>query len=295
MTIASDIKGTFRQGSNLVKLIYINLAVFLVIGIVNVFVFFSGTILPQQYNPAFWLSVPADLHQLLYRPWTVLTYMFTHENFLHILFNLLWLFWFGKIFMEYLDQKKLLSVYLLGGITGAVFYIAAFNLFPVFKPVLSQSLALGASASVLAIVMTISFYAPNHTLYLLFIGPVKLKYIAVFSLVLDVISIPAGNAGGHIAHIGGALFGILYATQYRRGKNIARWFDRMMDGLFSIFKPRPKMKVSYNKKKIVNEYDYNAEKIKKQTEIDRILDKISKSGYDSLTKQEKATLFNSGK
>jgi len=292
MNILEDIKESFKKGSSLTRLIYINFGVFLTVNLISVFFFFlrsqNGDLLIS------WFSVPASLGELLLKPWTVITYMFLHKDFLHILFNMLWLFWFGKIFLEYLDQKKLVGIYLLGGLSGAILYIATFNIFPVFKPVLEQSVALGASASILAIVVAISSYVPNHTIYLIFIGPVKLRWIALVTIVLDIISIPVSNSGGHIAHIGGALFGYLYIVQYRRGTDIAKGLNRLLDYIFSLFKKRKKIKITYSNP--ANDLEYNKNKIYRQEEIDKILDKISKSGYDSLNKSEKETLFkNSNK
>ncbi len=291
MSIIDEIKKSFKSGSALIKLIYINIAVFLTVKLIGTFI----TLL--QLNTGFslvtWFAVPADLNNLIYKPWTIFTYMFLHQDFLHILFNMLWLYWFGMIFLSYFDNKKLLSVYIVGGLAGAALYILSFNIFPLFDQVLPMSYALGASASVIAIVVAISVYAPNHTINLLFFGPVKLKYIAIISIVLDVLSIASSNAGGHIAHLGGALFGYLYISQLRKGKNITKGFDRFMDKILSLFKPQDKFKVTY--KRPVSDYEYNKDKATKQKGIDEILDKIAKSGYDSLTKKEKEILFKNSK
>ena len=291
MSIIDEIKKSFKSGSALIKLIYINIAVFLAVKLIGTFI----TLL--QLNTGFsfvaWFAVPADLNNLIYKPWTIFTYMFLHQDFLHILFNMLWLYWFGMIFLHYFDNKKLLSVYVVGGFTGAALYILSFNIFPLFDQVLPMSYALGASASVIAIVIAISVYAPNHTINLLFFGPVQLKYIAVVTIVLDILSIASSNAGGHIAHLGGALFGYLYISQLRKGKNITKGFDRLMDKIFSLFKPRDKFKVTY--KRPVSDYEYNKYKAAEQKDIDKILDKIAKSGYDSLTKKEKEILFKNSK
>jgi hypothetical protein len=223
--------------------------------------------------------------------------MFLHYDFFHILFNMLWLYWFGKIFLEYLNPKKLISVYLIGGLAGGLVYVLAFNLFPAFQESVSQSVALGASAAVLAIVMAISFYVPDYTLYLMFFGPVKLKYIAMATVLIDVLSIRSGNAGGHLAHLGGAFFGFLYATQLQRGKDISIGFSRFMDSLFSLFKRRTKIKVEYKRPEGRPETDmeYNARRAAEQRTIDQILDKIARSGYDGLSKEEKEMLFKSSK
>jgi len=291
MSIIDEIKRSFKSGSALIKLIYINIAVFLAVKLIGTFI----TLL--QLNTGFsfisWFAVPADLSNLVYKPWTIFTYMFLHQDLIHILFNMLWLYWFGMIFLHYFDNKKLLSIYIVGGLSGAALYILSFNIFPLFDQVLPMSYALGASASVIAIVIAISVYAPNHTINLLFFGPVKLKYIAIVTIVLDVLSIASSNAGGHIAHLGGALFGYLYISQLRKGKNITKGFDRFMDKIFSLFKPRDKFKVTY--KRPVSDYEYNKDKATNQKDIDKVLDKIAKSGYDSLTKKEKEILFKNSK
>jgi len=291
MGILDQIKQTFRQGSNLIRLIYINVAVFLFLKVLEVLAFlfgFSG--ITDALLP--WLAVPADLPQLITRPWTLFTYMFLHTGFFHILFNLLWLYVFGRIFLMYLNEKRLLSVYLVGGLSGAALYILAFNIFPAFQDAVPMSVALGASASVMAIVIAISVYIPNFTINLLLIGPVKLKYIAIFTIVLDILSIPSSNSGGHIAHLGGALFGYLYIAQHRRGRNITRSFDRVMDRLFSMFKPRPKFRVTH--KRPMSDVEYNKWKAERQERIDEILEKIAKNGYESLSREEKEILFRQG-
>lgn len=291
MGIADQIKDTFRQGSTLIKLIYINVAVFLFIKIMQVLAFlfgFSGieAVLVE------WLAVPADLTRLITRPWTLFTYMFLHTGFFHIAFNLLWLYVFGRIFLMYLSEKRLLSVYLVGGLSGAALYILSFNIFPAFQDAVTMAIALGASASVMAIVIAISVYVPNFSINLLLIGPVKLKYIAIFTIILDVLSIPSSNSGGHIAHLGGALFGYLYIAQFRKGRNITRSFDRFMDSIFAMFKPRPRFRVTH--KRPMDDVEYNKMKAERQKRIDAILEKISKNGYESLTKEEKEILFKQG-
>lgn len=292
MSIADEIKASFKSGSVLTKLIYINLAVFLAVKLLGVIVDIGG--LNPKLDPAYWLAVTSDLSSLARKPWSIITYMFTHEQFFHILFNLLWFYWFGQIFLRYFNEKKLVSLYLLGGLAGAALYILAFNIIDFYSPL---SLMVGASASVIAIVVAISFYIPDHTINLMFIGPVKLKYIAIASILIDILSITGTNAGGSVAHLGGALFGYIYIMQFKKGRNITKGFDRFMDKLFSLFKPRPKVKVSYRNP--INDKDkdiaYNKSNVAKQAEVDKILDKIAKSGYDSLTKKEKETLFKNSK
>ncbi len=303
MDIASEIRESFKQGSSLTKLIYINLAVFLAVNIFNIILL----LFPINFSLIKLLAVPASLEALIFKPWTIITYMFLHEGFIHLLFNMLVLFWFGKLFLEYLNQKQLLSVYFLGGISGAIMFILFYNIFPSFAVYRYVSIALGASASVMAVVFAISFYIPNRELHLMFIGPVKIKYIAYAYLFLDVISIAGNggtigsNAGGHIAHLGGALFGYFYILQLHKGRNIAKGFDKFADSVFTMFNrktPKSKMKVKYRTSSTYThsqEMEYNARKAANQEDINMILEKISKSGYDSLTSKEKEKLFKASK
>lgn len=288
MGIKEEIRDSFKEGSVLTKLIYVNLGIFVLFNIIHLFFFLSATKIP--FSIFEWFSVPTDVNLLIHRPWTIISYMFLHEGFLHILFNMLWLFWFGKIFLQFIDEKRLLSVYFLGGISGAIFYILSFNIFPVFQSIIPFSFALGASASIVAIVVAISFYVPNYELQLMFIGRVKLKYIAIVSIGIDVISIASSNAGGHLAHLGGAIFGYLFILQYKKKKNTSLGFANFLYSIGNIFKKKQMIKVTHKKPK--TDWEYNAEKVKEQENLDHILDKISKSGYDSLTKEEKAKLFN---
>ncbi len=289
MDIINEIKASFKKGTYLTQLIYVNLVVFVLVNLISVFYFLIGQ--PFIESPAIsWLSLPADFMQLIWKPWTLITYMFLHEGFMHILFNMLWLYWFGQIFLQYIEQKQLLSVYLLGGISGGLFYIIAYNLFPAFATMIPFSFALGASASVMAVVFATAFYVPDYEVQLFFIGKVKLKFIALFSIVLDLLSIPNGNAGGHIAHIGGALFGFWFISEYKKGKLITKGFNRILDSFFTFFKKNSKVKMSYKKTGNVD-YDYQNKKTSQQEDMNLILEKISKSGYASLTKEEKELLF----
>lgn len=236
MGIWDDIKRTFRNGSTLIKLIYINIGVFLVISAGSVI----GYLLKNEYlsvNILNFFSVPSSLHALLLRPWTIVTYMFTHKDILHILFNMLWLWWFGLIFLEYLDQKKLVSVYLLGGVAGAAVYILSFNIFPVFRDVTAESVAIGASASVMAIVIAIAAYVPDYTVTLFLLGRIKIKWIALAIFVLTSVMDFSVNSGGKLAHMGGALFGYLYTLNLRRGRDLGKGINKIIDSIVTFFRP----------------------------------------------------------
>lgn len=306
MAIWDEIKNSFRRGSILTKLIYINLTVFLAVNIGYVFYALFNTLGDptgdlRYYFMENWISylmVPASLSELILKPWTLVTYMFLHFSFLHILFNLLWLYVFGRIFLQYLTEKQLLSTYILGGLSGAFLFIFSYNVFPGLRSAVDVAEMLGASAGVMAVAMAISFYTPNYSIYLPFIGPVKLKYIAIFFIVTDILQIASYNAGGHIAHLGGVIYAYFFILQLQRGKDVGHGFNRLIDNIVTLFSGRRRrMKVTYKKSvKDMTDMEYNRRQAKTQAEIDRILDKIAKSGYDSLTKKEKETLFKmSGK
>jgi len=292
------LKKIFLDKNVLSRLILINTVVYIMVKIVNLFTWLiapasasSGLSLLGQY-----MALPSDLHQWIQMPWTLITYMFLHEGFLHWLFNMIMLYFGGILFTEYLGQRKLLFTYFMGGLAGAVFYMLAFNLFPVFAPIRNISVALGASASILAIIIAISTYVPDYTVHLFLLGRIKLKYLAIGFVLLDILSIQSNNPGGHIAHLGGALWGFAYAMLLKKGNDFYRIFDgfhfpsislkkKYYDETFKTSRPdsgRP-----------MTDEDYNTKKAAKQHEIDKILDKISKSGYASLSKEEKELLFRS--
>jgi len=301
MNMIDEIRMSFGKGNILFKLIFINIVVFVAAGLVFVFMrlFTPGISLNELrgvYNDNImnYLMVPSIPRELLFKPWTLITYMFAHTNFLHILFNMLMLFWFGRIFLQYLTEKQLVSTYLLGGLAGALLYIAFINGLPGLREHLGGSM-LGASAAIMAIMIAISFYVPDYTLYLLFLGPVKLKYIALVFIIMDVLMIASYNAGGHIAHLGGALYGYFFISYFKKGRDTGRWVNIFLDRIMTLFKPRPRLNVTYRKtKKAATDLEYNRSKVEQQREVDRILDKIAQGGYETLSKKEKETLFKAG-
>ena len=293
MGILDEIKQSYKQGGALIKLIYINIAVFVILRLLQI-PFSLGLGSLGDFSLLTWLSTPADLTALLFKPWTLLTYMFVHYDFLHILFNMLYLYWFGRIFLEFLNPRQLLGVYILGGLTGVLFYLVSYNLIPIFQEQVPIAILMGASGSVMAILFAIARYAPEHKMHLLFFGAVRLKYIALIALILDLISIPQlENTGGIITHLGGAAFGYLYGSSISKGTDMTLGFNRLMDRLVNWFKPKSKLKVTHRRP--MTDMEFNARKINQQKEIDRILEKIKASGYDSLSKEEKQTLFDASK
>ena len=289
-SILNNLKREFKQGTIFNKLIYINVGVFLLFSILGVFSFMFqfnlSPILDQLY-------LPAENSRLLSQPWAFITYMFFHNGFLHLLFNMVWLHFAGKIFLQYLSPKQLLSTYIIGGISGGLIFIIAYNYIPALAIYTQNAQALGASAAVLAIMVAIATYTPNYSVRFPFIGIVKLKHIAIFSVMLDLLSIPKGNAGGHIAHLGGALFGYLYIKQLQKGNDFSIGFTTWTNNIFNLFKPKSKLKTVHKRKK--TDTQFNTEKSAQQIAVDIVLEKISKSGYESLSKEEKATLFSASK
>jgi len=235
------------------------------------------------YNIKEKLMLPSDIDKLISKPWSLITYMFIHDNFIHLLFNMIWLHFGGKLFLQYLNQKQLINIYILGGISGGILFIMAFNYFPAFTLYSENAKAIGASASVLAVVFALTTYTPNYSIQIPLIGYIKLKHIAIFYIILDFLSIPKGNAGGHIAHLGGALFGYLYIINLRKNSKSKSHSNTFIKYLINIFTP---LKSKTIRKK---------EKNNSQKEIDIVLEKISKSGYNSLNKEEKDLLFKSSK
>jgi len=282
----------YNTADTLEKLIGINVALFLL-----TFVFRTIGFLFQIPADFFveWLVFPKSLLEFAYKPWTIITYAFMHSGIFHILSNMLILYFSGKFFLTYFSGKRMLNLYFLGAIFGALVYALSYNLLPAFSSA-GRSFLIGASASVMAILVATATQAPNLQVRLFFLGNLKLWWIAAFLVILDVVQIPLSNPGGHLAHLGGAGIGYLYITQLNKGNDIGSWLQAFTDWFAELFQPKSKrshMKtVHKNPKKAQSTSTSRSEKQKK---IDQILDKISKSGYDSLSKEEKDFLFKAGK
>lgn len=292
----NDLKYQMRNGSIITKLMIINIAVFVVQSIILLFFTLSGKgdvfkeFLTWFYFPKS-ISVSFGVNDLIHKPWSIITYQFFHEpsGVLHILFNMLYLWFFGRILIGYLNRQFILPLYLTGGIIGALLFMLTYNVSPIFQT--NDAVLLGASASILAIVVAAATLAPDYTVFLLLLGPVKLKYIALIAILFDIVSISSGeNAGGHIAHIGGALTGFLYIQSYRSGRNWFGWWPRFEDKISGLFE-RKKPKVVFVNPKQQKPRSASGITEDTQKRMDEILDKIAQSGYDSLTKSEKEFLF----
>lgn len=291
--IIDEIKQSFNKGNYLTRLIYINAGIFLVVKLLSVIF----TLLGISNIWISYLELPAFLQTLLKQPWSIITYMFMHHDFIHLIFNLLTLYWFGKMFIGYFSQKQLVGLYFLGGIGGALFYMLAYNFVPSLSSHLFLSYLIGASASVMAIIFALVRYIPDEEVHLALIGPVKLKYLGIAMLVLDVIGTTSINAGGSIAHIGGAVTGYFFAQLIiNSGKDITEPINRVIGWVNDLFKQnkKPKFMVHRNTSKTDEEWNMENKNRKRENneEIDRILEKIKKSGYANLSDEEKKRLFD---
>lgn len=291
-----DFKNAFQRHNNAhAQLIIINVVIFLVIGFISVI----GLIAQAPAIPDFIYKqflIPPTMAEFLSRPWTLITYMFAHSRFdiFHILFNMLGLYWFGKLLVEYLGSDKLTAIYILGGLAGGLLYLLMFNTIPFFAERSDFEGMVGASAAVFAIMVAAATLLPDYTFFLLFLGPVRIKYIALFYVVVSYLGTTQVNAGGNIAHLGGALLGFIYIKQLKAGVNWGGWITVTLDWVKDLFKSKPAVKVTYRKEDKRSAKPASPSKAS-QAEIDAILDKISDRGYESLTKEEKEKLFNASK
>lgn len=291
--IVNQIKQSFKNGDLLTKLVFINIGTYLSIVFLRIIfgLFTSITVLQLDNTIVKYLGAPYNnWNELLLKAHTIVTHMFLHIEFNHILSNMILLYFLGKIFLSYFTPKKLLGLYLLGGFIG----IGLLEIILFISPNFQEShYAYGASAAVLAIVVATCAHAPNSEVRLFGILPIKLLWLGAGIVLLDLVKMMDGNTGGHIAHIGGALTGYFFATAHKNGKDITKGINNLIDRLVKLFEPRSKLKVVHSQENVrsMSDEDYNKNKKASQEHIDKILDKISVSGYTSLSKQEKEDLF----
>jgi membrane associated rhomboid family serine protease len=292
-----SLKNTYRYGGMTIRLIFINATIFLFIQILSVIIrlmMADNSILSVFLNSVFTLNT--NLQNFIFMPWGLVTSIFAHFSLWHFLLNMLFLYFSGRMFEQLFDAKRLWYTYLFGGIAGGIFEIMAHTIFPALQN--SQIVIVGASGSIMAIFMALAFYRPNLNVMLFGILPVRLIFLALFFLISDLISLGMNDGVAHFAHLGGAIFGALTIRNLTNRNNlmnvIQRWGDLFIKWLNSIIKTSPKQPKRSNARMKTDE-EYNTEKKSKQEKIDQILDKISKSGYESLTRQEKDFLFNQSK
>ena len=310
MSIVDDVKTRYKGGSLLMRLIYINIAVFVVLRVAG-FVSFLAT--GSSANLVQWVELPSSFHDFLLQPWTLVTYMFSHYDVMHILFNMLWLYWLGRIFLEFFIPRQLGGLYVLGGLGGAALYLACYNLIPHLSS--QHSLMLGASASVLAIVVGLTLYRPDYQVPLFFFGSISLKWIAIITVFIDIIGIESDNMGGHIAHLGGALVGLLFGVSIKRGHDITSWINRCIDAVVMLFKKLQAGSQPHRDSTRGPSLNYqqsalgtasspaSSGKTSSQSgasdvdeeRLDEILGKLKQSGYAALTDEEREFLFNASR
>lgn len=296
--LLDNLKSEINKPDNaLVKLILLNSGVFVVLLLLKI-----GMTLANQPAAYQWVvdlvRVPSALPELARKPWTIFTYFFSHEEIFHILFNMLFLYWFGRLIDEYLGTKRLVALYILGGLAGALAYVLIYNVSPYFRDVVGISRMMGASASVYAITVAAATLLPNYTFSLLLLGPVRIKYIALFYIILSLAQSVGPNAGGNLAHLGGAILGYIFIKMLQSGNDLGKPVYAIGELWARLFKKKSNIRVTYSARTVQRTQrsarpvsSSRTVEIPDQEEVDSILDKISQSGYESLSKEEKQKLF----
>lgn len=280
-----DIVHQFRMGSVIIRLIIICIAIFVCMETLHLILW--GSQHEALYATIYhWVALPYDLSVLIRKPWTIISYMFVHAGVGHILYNMLWLYWFGEIYQLYMRDRRALAVFIGGGLAGAALSITAYHILPPLKPLVPEATLVGASAGIEAIMFAATALNPDHRIRLFFIGEVPLKFVALGIFILNYVAITYGNPGGEIAHIGGAIFGFTYIKSLQSGRD---WFAPLdwVSRLFS--RSGRNMKATHVSRG--TSVTHQERPSSEQKRLDEILDKISKSGYSSLSKEEKDFLF----
>ncbi len=292
------LKTNLSGKSTLARLLQINIFIFVLVNISGLVGYLANLdhdfLLRNGMFPfTYYLSLPASYTYFAHQCWGIITYMFTHESFFHILMNMLILYVSAQLFIRFLGNNRLLSTYLLGGITGGLFFILAYNFLPVFASNLNKSYAIGASASVLAIFTAVATYVPNYKIRLVFIGDIALKYIVFFFIILDLVSVRVENPGGHIAHLGGVFYGWLSVWLWQKGIDIHAYVTSIVNGLYQGFRKSLYKNSNQNNKRKKGRQKKSASNTQKSNskELNRIIEKVKNSGYGSLSEEEKRRLF----
>lgn len=283
MSLITEIKSKYQLADISIKLIFINVGIFAIVAIYNALFYSISAKHATLFDDYF--SLPSNLNKLIYRPWSILTYGFLHLSFSHLLGNIIVLYFTGKIFLNFFSSKQFLSYYLYGIIAGGITFLLSYNLLPAFKN--DSSILVGASAAIFSTLVGITTYVPNYEVHLFGVFRVKLWVITTLLVIGFIAGIPGMNSGGEFAHLGGAFIGYFYTLQLKKGNDIGSIFTN----LFKQKKQSP-LKTVYKKSKPNKPTKTTNEN---QQKIDAILDKISKSGYETLTQEEKDFLFKIGK
>ena len=292
-------RSVFRQdNSALISLIAINLIVFVLFAFVQAIYYLrfengQGAVAAFNNEVLNWVALPADLHKIASRPWTIITHMFVHDGLWHIFGNMLWLWMFGYILQDLTGNRKIVPVFLYGALAGGLAFVIAYNIFPALKPYLPVATAIGASAGIMAIAVATTFIAPGYRIFPMLMGGIPLWVLTSIYVIIDLATIPVSNTGGHIAHLAGAATGFLFMYSFRRGYDWGEWMNRLWDWFTNLFNPdKPK------KSKVVKEelfYKSTTKPYKKtpnvtEQRVNEILDKINQKGYHSLSDEEKDLL-----
>ncbi|MFL5763408.1 MAG: rhomboid family intramembrane serine protease [Bacteroidia bacterium] len=298
MAIRDDIRAKIRSGNPVTRLIILNLVVFLLLSLIRIFTFLSGELPAMRaFESGVFdnLALPLSFDGLLHKPWTLITYMFTQKGVQHILWNLVTLFWFGEFLGSYSNPRKIIPLFIYGGICGGLLSIGLLHAVPLLRPYLDSQL-IGASAGVTAIVVAAAALIPNVLMNIMFIGPVKLIYVAMVVIFIDVLDVASySNVGGNLAHLGGALMGYFFIVQYKKGRDMSTGLNRFFDWIKNLFSSSGSSRMKVVHKRSMSDEDYNYNRKLEQERVDRILDKINRSSYDSLTKEEKDFLNKASK
>lgn len=289
MTFKEQLNIRIHQLNSAEKLILINVVCFVLPMLIKTVLFLFNISSTNFFN---WFELSASWIDLPTKPWSIITYSFLHSGFFHLFWNMYLLFFSSKLFLNLFPSNTFFNVYFLGVVVGGITFILSYTFFPVFQN--SSPVMIGASAGVMAVFIFMSTYSPDLEIRLILFN-VKLRYLGIAFLLLDIVQIPYGNAGGHLAHLGGAILGFYYVKQLKNGKDIGKPFKNFIDKIINIFRRKPKMRTVYKREKSQKIKKKVSDAGEKQKRIDRILDKISISGYESLTQAEKDFLFKVGK
>ncbi|PTT13240.1 rhomboid family intramembrane serine protease [Flavobacterium sp. HMWF030] len=287
MNILDDLKLQYKLGGIAMRVIYWNIACFL-ISLVFFYQYSGG-----GFDYPNWLALSSDPQVFMFKPWTLLTYAFFHGSFLHLFFNMIVLNFASQLFLTFFTQKQYLGVYILGAIFSGIVFTLSYYVLNISAPIV------GASAAIMAVLASVTTYQPLMGVRLMFVGSVKLWHVTAVILILDLMQLRLDNTGGHISHLAGALFGFIYMKSLQNGTDLSVIISKILDFFTNLFKKSPSTpftKVHKNYKKPTEKVTSRiVTKDKTQQQIDEILDKISQSGYDCLTKEEKEFLFKAGK